>query len=236
MTDLSDALDVHQAAARLGVSRPEMYRLIGSGAVSAHKFADRWAIPVEAVRRAELSPRPIGRPFSIAASWALLRLVSHLDVPELSPSRRSQLRRHLRDDDDRELAGRLRARASRRSLFAHPSSLPRLLADRAIVPSGTSALDEVDADLVIGGAPPAEGYVHARDEASLFKAHSLMGGLGATNVLLHVVDDAVDVPLRVGVAVPAVVALDLIESGDPRSVGAGWTLWSQALAEVRRGR
>lgn len=235
MPNLTDVLDLPQAAQRLGVSRSEMYRLIDSGAVDAHKFAGRWFISVEELRRTESAPRPVGRPFSPAASWALIRLLSHLDVPDLSASRRSQLRRHLREDTSQELAGRLRRRALRRTLFAHPSALPRLLNDPAVVPSGLSALEEVGADLTVAEASVAEGYVHDRDVTRLVAAHALTQEPHSTNLVLHVVDDAAHVPTRVGVAVPAMVALDLIESGDTRTAGAGWELWAQLLAEVRGG-
>lgn len=233
MSDLSNALDVDQAAQRLGVSRQGLYRLIADGAIDAHKFADRWVIPAAAVRRAELAPRPAGRPFSVPASWGLIRLMSHLDAPSLSRSRLAQLRRHLREDDPRRLAGRLRNRALRKGFFAHPSVLPRLLADPRVVPSGVSALEEVGADLVVGLGGPSEGYVAAGKMASLLRDFKMAKAAGVENVVLHVVDDSVDVPSRMRVAVPAVVALDLIESGDSRSVGAGWGLWADTLKAAR---
>ncbi len=100
------------------------------------------------------------------------------------------------------------------------------------MPSGGSALEEVGADLVVAGGP-VEGYVPARDMDGLVGDHEMIDGSGPANVVLHVVVDGLEVPWRVGVAVPAAVALDLIEWGDPRSVGTGWALWAQALAEAR---
>lgn len=233
---MTDAVDVRAAARRLGVSRPEVYRLIATGQLEAHKFADRWLISAAALRRASLAPRPSGRPIAITAAWELLRLISLLEVSaEVSPSRRAQLRRHLRGDDERELAGRLRHRAARHPLFVHPAVMERLREDQRLLRSGEAALAEVGADLVAGSGREMEGYVLRRDVAGLVDTHDLLEGTGVDNVVLHVVPDSVAPPQRLGVAAPAVVALDLIESGNSRSVAAGWQLWRRELEQARRG-
>lgn len=230
MVDLSQVLEVDEAAARLNVSRRELYRLIQEGALDAFEFAGRLAVPVEALRRLELAPRPVGRPFSPNAAWALLRMVSHLDVPELSASRRSQLRRHLRDGHPDDLAGRLRSRAARHAWFVHPSMQRRLLDDQRFLPSGLSALDAVGADLV-ASEDVVEAYVEADALAAVADEVGALDEAAVRNVVLHVVGDLSWVPQRIGLAAPAVVALDLIESGDPRAVAAGHRLWREQLAD-----
>lgn len=230
MADLSQVLQVDEAAARLNVSRRELYRLIHEGALDAFEFAGRLAVPVDALRRLELAPRPVGRPFSPSSAWALLRMVSHLEVHGLSASRRSQLRRHLRAGHPDDLAGRLRSRAARRSWFVHPSMHRRLLDDKRFVPSGFSALDAVGADLV-ASEDRVEGYIEARQLAAAADEVGALDDSGIRNAVLHLVDDLAWLPQRMGLAAPAVVALDLIESGDPRAVAAGHKLWRHQLAD-----
>lgn len=239
--DLADFVDVREAAERLGVSEREIYRLVDDGVLSAGRFGGRVAIDEASLRRIILAPRPRGRPFAPGPAWAMLRMLALADPnwgrQPLSASRVSQLRRHLRRDNVDDLAGRLRGRARHIALFVHPSRLKRLDEVDAWIPSGGSALEDVRRDWsvdVVGRHLPAEGYV---DDQSL---EEVLGPLpnsdappGPVNLVAHVVEHLSAVPLRVGLAAPPVVALDLIESGDSRMVGAGLKLWRREVAQWR---
>lgn len=239
--DLAEFVEVGDAAERLGVSEREIYRLVEGGVLSAGRFGGRVAVDEGSLRRVLLAPRPRGRPFAPGPAWAMLRMLS-LDDPSwgeqrLSASRVSQLRRHLRRDDVEDLAGRLRGRARRVAVFAHPSLLKRLDEIDAWVPSGGSALEDVRRDWsvnLVGRDLPAEGYVEGQSlEAVLGPLPNSDAPPGPVNVVAHVVERLSAVPLRMGLAAPPVVALDLIESGDSRMVGAGLDLWRREVAQWR---
>jgi excisionase family DNA binding protein len=246
MPDLAEVLDVPQVAERLHLSRYEVYRLIRSGTLDSHRHAGKILVPRDAVARLELAPRPAGRPFSATVSWALLTLLAlhqHPDevsdtTDELSSSRHWQICRYLQETEADELAGRLRRRARRRAYFAHPSLRHELLADRRFAPAGISALARVHADLVAGRDAPAEGYISTADLDAVVEAYGLLDDAPTTNVIVHVVDDLELVPtfLDDRTATTPVVALDLIESGDPRTVEAGLELWHHTVGTYRRGR
>lgn len=229
-----------EAAARLGVRREEIYRLIRSGVLPHDRVAGRIVISEGALRRLEATPRPVGRRFAATAAWTMLWMLSHRGLPNevaalghVSASRRSQLRRHLLAGDAMELASRLRGRARRESLYCHPAARERLLRAPEATPAGYSALEQVEADLIAGHDAPAEAYVGVQGFERLTKNLGLLRDAPERNVVLHVVDDLEMVPQSMGAASPPVVALDLIESGDARAGAAGRQLWRDWLQRYR---
>ncbi|MEX0952788.1 MAG: helix-turn-helix domain-containing protein [Nitriliruptoraceae bacterium] len=241
MHDLRDSLTADVAAERLGRSPHEVRRLARTGQVCAHRRAGRWLVPLSEIRRLQRLPLPVGRPFSPSTAWALLTMLSGAEPAGLSAPRRSQLRRHLLDAEIEELAARLGRRASRRFVYAHPSKLQALTADPRVVLTGLAVAERAGARLVAADDDDVEGYVAESDVAALHAGHGLIDAGEVANVVLHVVDDEVEIPVRgesaaaADVAAAPVVGLDLWESGDARAYEEGQRLFVDAL-EAFRGR
>jgi hypothetical protein len=235
MQDLRDSVAADVAAERLGRSPHEVRRLLRAGHLCAHRRAGRWFVPASEVRRLQRLPQPVGRPFSPGTAWALLTILSGDEPGGLSAPRRSQLRRHLREADRRELAGRLGRRASRRLVYAHPSMLDTLAADPRVVLTGLAAAEHAGTHLVGTDDDEVEGYLAESDVAGLYAAYGLVEAETVANVVLSIVDDAVQVPCRSGVAAAPVVGLDLWESGDARASEQGQRLFAEVLETFRAG-
>ena len=233
MQDLRDSVAADVAAERLGRSPHEVRRLLRAGHLCAHHRAGRWVVPMSEVRRLQRLPQPVGRPFSPGAAWALLTMLSGAEPGDLSAPRRSQLRRHLREADSRELAARLGRRATRSLVYGHPSMLKALAADPRVVPTGLTAAEHVGAHLVGVDDDQVEGYLAESDVAGLYDAYGLVEAETVANVVLSVVDDAAQVPRRSGMAAAPVVGLDLWESGDARASEQGQGLFTEALETFR---
>ena len=232
MQDLRDVVTLAEAADRLGMSAAKLRDLIRAGQVPARRQADRWVVPVSEVRRLEGLPRPEGRPFSAQGAWAMLAILADQPV-ELSPSRRSQLRRSLLDRDIDELAGRLRRRAARQLKFAHPDRLPALADDARTVVTGWAGAEQAGASLLSARDEATEVYVHQPDLAALVADYGLAEPVEVANVVLRVVPDRLPVPHEQGVAAAPVVGLDLLESGDARGRDAGRAMFAEAVEQFR---
>lgn len=235
MLALRDAVPVAEAASRLGVPADKLRALTRAGDVHAPRRAGRWFVPVAELRRLEGLPRPDGRPYTATSAWALLGLLAGQHPAGLSPQRLSQLRRQLRQADAAELAGRLRHRARRQLAFVHPSQLPHLQADPRVVRSGWREAGSTDTPLLPADDVPADLYLAVCDLAALRERYLVADADEVANVVLRTVDDTVVVPSADGVAAPPVVALDLLETGDPRAVDAGLQLFGR-LVQAHRER
>jgi hypothetical protein len=228
-------LSVREAAAELGVSPSAVRQLIAQGQVRSSKFAGRVVVDPDHLRQVGAATRPVGRPFSPAAAWVLLRLLAGQQPGPVSPSRLSQLRHHLRFDDPQHLAGRLRKRADLAFYHVHPSLLGDLAAEPGCVLAGRSAAERVGADLAGDGGPLEVYLAPARaDRLAHEYAADLDVSVGVANAVVRNVEPG-HVPLHEpGVAAAPVVALDLIESGEARAIGAGWSLWHDRLNAWRK--
>jgi hypothetical protein len=211
-------LGVAAAAAELGVSPRRVRQMLADGVLAGERVGRAWVIESEQLRQLEHRRPEVGRPWSAASAWAVLALADG-EEPDLSPVERSRARKRLGRGLDC-VAGRVGARAERQSFYAHPGVLGRLADAPEVVRGGVSAAAEHGADLVVGET--FEGYVRAGDVAGLVERFGLDGQAARANVLLRVVDD-VGWPFKSGQssAGRAVVAVDLLESEDPRSRRAG---------------
>ena len=211
-------LGVAEAAAELGVSAGRVRQMLADGVLEGERVGRVWVIKADKLR-AVLHSRPeVGRPWNAASAWDVLALADS-NEPNVSPVERSRARKRLAQGLD-EVAGRLRARADRRQFYAHPSVLDRLADAPGVVSGGISAAAEHGADLV--ALDGFEGYIRASDLNKLVARFALDGRADRPNVVLRVVDDAVW-PFQKGqkVAGRSVVAIDLLDSDDPRSRRAG---------------
>lgn len=228
-------LSVREAADELGVSPSAVRQLIAQGQVQASRFAGRIVVDPDHLRRVRAAGRPVGRPFSPAASWMLLRLLAGQQAGPASASRLSQLRHHLRHDDPQELAGRLRKRAAVSFWHVHPSLLDDLAVEPGGVLAGRSAAERVGADLA-GHSGPLELYLPSpvADRFAHEYAADLEASVGVANVVVRRVEPDQVAEHEPGVAAAPAVALDLIESGEARAIGAGWSLWRDRLETWRQ--
>ncbi|MEX1164570.1 MAG: helix-turn-helix domain-containing protein [Nitriliruptor sp.] len=228
-------LSVREAAEELGVSPSAVRQLIAQGQVRASKFAGRLVVDPDHLRQASAVGRPPGRPFSPVAAWVLLGLLAGQKPTSVSPSRLSQLRRHLRSDDPQELVGRLRKRADLAFWYVHPSLLGELAAEPRCVLGGRSAGELVGADLA-GHSDLLEVYLSpaAADQLAHDYVADLDVSVGVANVVVRQVEAGRVPEHEPRVAAAPVVALDLIETGEARVIGAGWSLWLQRLDAWRK--
>lgn len=211
-------LGVAEAAAELGVSQRRVRQMLADGVLAGERVGRAWVISSEQLHEAGRHRRGVGRPWSAASAWAVLAMADG-EKPILSPVERSRAKKRLAEGLE-SVSGRLGARANRRSFYAHPSVLIRLADVPGVVRAGVSAANAYGADLVVG--EEFEGYVRVGDLDALVLQYGLDSDAARPNVLLRVVDDSVW-PFRQGEgsAARAVVAVDLLESNDPRTQRAG---------------
>lgn len=214
----SSPLPVSKAAEQLGVHPSRIHHMLRDGSLEGAKVGGRWWVDRWSLERQQVLEAPAGRPYSEANAWALLNLWEGRPVAWVSKWERSRLRRRLRDNDLPDLAPRLRGRAAVRRYRVHRGLLDDLASDPVFVRSGISAAADYSADIL--GGREVEGYVDSGTLSCLERRHALVGTSGG-NVLLHIVEDGSRLARRGKVMSPVVVALDLLESVDPRSRRAG---------------
>ena len=210
-------LGVSEAAEELGVSSRRVRQMLADGVLVGERVGHSWVIDSEDVKSAVLSPREVGRPWSAASAWAVLALADGRGE-DLSPVERSRARARLANGCG-PILGRLGARAVRRSFYAHPGVVSRLNEAPEVVRGGVSAGADLGVDIIAPGE--MEGYARADDLAGLVR-FALVEQTERSNVVLRVVEDSVW-PFRKGQdhAGRTAVAVDLLESDDPRSRRAG---------------
>jgi len=214
-------LGVVDAAAELGVSPRRVRQMLANGAIHGERVGRAWVIGSEQLHKAGHRRSEVGRPWSAASAWAVLAIADG-EEPVLSAVERSRARKRLAEGLD-SIGGRLGARADQRSYYAHPSLLDRLANVPGVVRSGVSAALEYGADLLVGET--FEGYVRSRDLDELVSKYGLDDQAARPNVLLRVVDDSVWPFQRAQrSAGRAVVAVDLLDSAEPRTRRAGTEL------------
>jgi len=211
-------LGVAEAAAELEVSPRRVRQMLVDGVLAGEHVGRAWVIDSRQLQEFENRHAEVGRPWSSEAVWAVLALADGEEV-NISPVQRSRARKRLARGLDC-VAGRLRVRAERRWFYAHPGVLNQVGAAPQAVRSGISAAVENGADLVVGDG--FEGYVRAGDLDEVVSRFGLDDQAARPNVLLRVVDD-VAWPFSPGQrsAGRAVVAVDLLESNEPRTRRAG---------------
>jgi hypothetical protein len=205
--------------------------MASNGQLPAAKIADRWVVERSAVEQRRRQKAPPGRCFTPRNAWALLLLASGEEARAVDPADRSRLRKAAALEGLKDLAPRLRGRAAISFYGAHPGEIPYVLQDEALLRSGVSAAESVDAGLLPGHE--VDGYIAQSQLRRFVSEHALSPADVDGNVRLRVVPADVWRSLNLGgraVAPPAAVALDLAEEHDPRSRAAG----RKALREIDR--
>ena len=222
-----DGLQVAEAAQELDLSVQRIRALLASGVLRGDKVAGRWFVDAESIERWRHRRDARGRPLSANNAWAVLFAFSGREPDWLSPWDKSRLGKRLAEDW-RCLIPRLQNRAEVRTFYVHPSQISRMSSDRRLVLGGISAGKSGGSKVI--GHDELEAYVRESDLARVISRYKLAKS-GRPNVVLHVVSGRW--PFRQGArsAPPAVVAMDLIESGDPRSMREGKSLMRSSLRE-----
>ena len=219
MESQSEEISVGEASRELRVSDRRVRAMVAAGLLRGRRVAGRWLIRrADVERRAREHSRP-GRPMSERNAWALLRRLSADEWPDLPAWDLSRLRQKLGRRSVLSLADDLRGRADLVHFRADPRVLERLLRDSDVVRSGVSASSDYRFDVRAPGI--VEGYVrHDRLEDLAYRYALRPADPANANVILRAVGADVLSPAE-RVAPWAAVALDLVESADPRSRRAG---------------
>lgn len=223
LSERSPLFSVADVAARLGVRPSRVRALAESGDLRGRKVGRRWVFAPSDVDAFAARPRVVGRPLSPQRALGLLFELSGVPAPWLDREARWKVLHAQAAIHPDLLVARARRRATRLECRAHPSDLPRLLAEQGVVRGGVSAAAELGIDLVAPGV--VEVYIDGSCAHGLIKRYSLRAS-DDPNVILHVADvpqaleDRAIMPL--GVAV-----VDLLESGEPRAVAAARRAWDR---------
>ncbi|MPZ54457.1 MAG: hypothetical protein GEU79_17305 [Acidimicrobiia bacterium] len=193
--------------------------MIADGSLNAERQGKEWAVEPRSLERNRRHPRPAGRPWKPSSVWALIALVEGYD-DQLGPLDRHRARQRLDRSGLEELAPRLSSRAELRRFYCHPSGLEPLANEEAFVRSGVSAAAEHNAGIIARDV--IEGYVSYADASPLIDHYGLEESTDQPNVLMRIVqDDVWPFPPSAQVAPRSVVALDLLETDEPRARRAG---------------
>ncbi|MCB0872936.1 MAG: helix-turn-helix domain-containing protein [Thermoleophilia bacterium] len=224
-------VSVRDAAARMGVSPQRIRSLARGGRIPARKIGRDWAIEIDQLSQGGPGRSAVGRPLSARSSWAILQLLDGRQPGGRSRSELARARARLAGVVGMA-PGELAARAEVHRLVVHRGMLDRLGNDPRVVLGGVSAAAHHNADLV--SLEELEGYVREGDLEGVISDYALVsppGGVRA-NVVLRV--PVPDWPFEKDqrVASASVVAVDLVDARDERSVRAGRALLADCLQDV----
>ena len=189
---MSELLPLAEAAGLLGVSVERVRQLVVGGQLPGQRFGNVWAVPKDAVAARRHSPGLRGRPLGPVKAWHEI-LAGSIDVRHPG---RYQRRANI-----------IRCEMSRADVAALPAMVGAMLGGvcAAIALGEQLALDD-SVDL----------YLSAKSFAGLDERVALVSD-AAGRIALRVVDDEAWQLLPKGAVAPqAAVALDLLDSGDPR--------------------
>jgi excisionase family DNA binding protein len=231
---LGVALRVRVAAERLRVTEQEVRRLIGVRELAATRFggSGQWQVDAAAVDQ-RVARRPVKwRPWVPAVAWAAMWLLSGLGVDWLSRGDLARLRRRLAAIDDLDvLVASLRRRAAVEYGRILPEYVDRVASAQGVVRTGVSATAETGADLVSTGA--VDLYCAPDQRPSLIARYGVDLSSANSNLTLRTpTGDGLPVLVDRDVMPPAVVAVDLYESLDPRTHRAGHDVLVRLIEQV----
>jgi len=194
---MADLMPLADAADLLGVSVERVRQLVIAGLLPGQRFGNVWVVPKDAIDARRHSPGMRGRPLGAKRAWQEI-LAGSVDLRHPG---RYQRRAHI-----------VRVEMSRADARALPDLVGAVVGGvQAAIELGEHLAADDHADLYLS----AESF-HDLDARVAFVPDM------AGNVALRVVDDAAWNLIPSGRIAPrAAVALDLLESGDPRHWIAG---------------
>lgn len=227
---VDDAMGSAEAARRLRMSQQRVRALWHEGALTGQIVANRLLLDRAGVLDFAERDRPGTRPLSDRNAWTLLLLVAGETSPWASASELSRLRGLIRTREAGALTALVRARSRTAHLDGVTGVGGYVLREGDVVPAG-AMLAHRWTDLVAEGI--TEVYATQSSAQGLIDRLRLWRDPRGP-IVMHTVRDDLGGLLRDRVEMPApVVAVDLLDSGDPRSRRAGQALWEQALQQWR---
>ncbi len=189
---MSELLPLAVVADLLGVSVERVRQLVVGGQLPGQRFGNVWVVPKDAVAARRHSPGVRGRPLSPVNAWHEI-IAGSIDLRHPG---RYQRRANV-----------IRCEMSRADLAALPELVGAVLGGvRAAIELGEQLADDDSVYL----------YLSATSFAGLDELVAYVPDV-AGRIALRVVDDgAWGLLPKSALAPPAAVALDLLESGDPR--------------------
>lgn len=221
-------ISVSEAASELGVSRQRIRDLVLSGELPSRRVgAKAILIDRDSVERRKAHVARPGRRLSERSCWAVLRSLAGDSMPDLSRAERARAASRAHHLSEYE-PGQMRHRASEIFMRCHPGALDRLRADPRLSLSGRDAAVVHHADIVLGDN--VDAYVHAAIVGDVYEDFGLISARRQdANVVLRAITYEPAQQLVSEPIVPALLlALDLIDAGDERSVRAGRALIADA--------
>lgn len=206
-------LTVAQAAVRLGISARRVNRLVRTGDLRSRQLGAITVVPVVDVERRRSLRPGVGRRLTPSNAWGVLALASGERPRWLAPDTRYRLGRLLAKHGLDSLRARLVERGGWRAYRAHPSLLPTIRDDSALMLSGVTAAGELQIGLLAGDL--VDAYVDERAVAGIVSRYRLREAQDP-NVILRVVPSFLPSWPPSHIAPRAAVAVDLIEDDDPR--------------------
>lgn len=235
-------IDVKEASRRLGVNDSRVRQLLRAGDLRGRHLGNSWLILAEDVARFQRNARRPGRPLAPKRAWAVLDLLDGGRGPWLSDSARSQVRRYVADLNDpgpEDWRAALRGRSRVLDVVAHPAAIERLRRVDGVRPVGPSAAVDRGFDLVALAEPIPEFYIAEEQWSDLSRPLALREG-DESNLRVRVPHEVwpfIDAgPSGRGWVGDAVLAADLLEAAEPRSVAAGGARLGELLASWQRER
>src|SRR5690606_25757778 len=232
-----DWLTSDEAAALLGVTAGRVNALARSGEL-AYRMAGRTRLvdPLSVQRLLSTTRRRPGRPLVPRSAWAaLLSDLGTVDWIELtaalgmSPKQRYNLKGLIARSPAENWDSLAKARAAVYRVRVRTAYLNEILQWDKVVPSGVSATAQHGLDLI--AAEEAEAYLSHQTWRLLQKEFHLDTSPSGNLVLRFpsVTDEQLSVVLGREVMPVAVVAVDLLDSGDPRSRRTALQIINQLL-------
>ena len=224
-------VSVREAARQLRLSSRRVRALAAAGRIPARRIDERtWVVDVEAAQRDPYDRRATGRPLSPRSCWAILAVAEGREPLGLSASERARARARAAALVEHP-PGSLGGRAVLHRLTGHRGVLERLADDGRLVLGGASAAQHHGADLIV--LDYVEAYVRDDDLGPIVAAYAMRPAIaGAENALLRVPTPAWPFPPESRLAPAPVVAVDLIDAGEERSVRAGRALLRRIATET----
>lgn len=225
-----DEMTAATAAERLGVSQRQVARLASQEVLTVTRRVGRTLLlDAASVHRLAVRVRHNGRPWTAAAAWAALALLSGERVDWLDASGLSRLRHRLRAAHATEVAWLARQRATVHHMRGWGKG-------NGLLPTGVSALRDpaVSAlfDLAAVDRGSDDGYVRASEFGVLVTNFGLLDDIEGDVVVRVVPDDAGYTLHR---PLIATIAVDLSESLDTREAAAGLRVLEGLISEFRSG-